>query len=50
MVFNFDWVSKQEYDTEIASLVPKYLSLRNILKSSSTFDMNKFMREFNIVE
>ena len=50
MVFNFDWVSKQEYDTEIASLVPKYVSLRGMMKSNPSFDMNKFAREFNIAE
>jgi len=50
MVFNFDWVSKQEYDAEIASLVQKYVNLRGILKNQPGFDLNKFVKEFNIAE
>lgn len=50
MVFNFDWVSKQEYDAEIASLVQKYVNLRTMLKNSAAFDFNKFLKDFNILE
>lgn len=51
MVYNFDWISKQEYDAEIVGLVQKYLNLRSMMKSSNPpFDMVKFVREFNIGE
>lgn len=50
MVYNFDWINKQEYEGEVESLVKKYHNLKSILVAQQGFDLNKFLRDYNILE
>lgn len=50
MVYNFDWINKQEYEGEVENLVKKYHNLKAILTSQQGFDLHKFLRDYNIME
>ena len=50
LVFAFDWVSKEEYTSEITELIPKYNNLKNMLRSMCSLDILSFAREFKLVE
>lgn len=49
-VYNFDWISKQEYEAEINNLTQKYSNLKSMMKGIPGFDISKFSKEFNIFE
>lgn len=50
LVYAFDWISEEEYTSEMAELIPKYKSLRGMLKSICGLDIPAFAKEYKIVE